>query len=120
MLKSLQIAVVLIMVALIPARAIGAAMVSICAAGQAQEQSHSHPGQQVGNHADHEQHEGPKPAEPGHSCGNCATHCAGAAFAAPMDPVRIVVAAALERTPFGARLPVGYFADLLDRPPLVS
>lgn len=116
--RILQIALVVIMVALTPARAIGAAIVSICPSGQAQEQSGHHHGQLL-KHADHERQEG-TPTEPGHSCGNCATHCAGMAFVVPMEPARIAVTAELERTPFGSRLSTGIFADLLDRPPLVS
>jgi hypothetical protein len=115
----LRLLIVLLLVALVPARAIGSVTIAVCSQGQPD--SHQHDAVPAA-HADHEhEHHGETaPADSGHACGYCAEHCAGVAFAVPMEPDRLDVSAAPERTPFGGRLAPGFLPDLLDRPPLAS
>ena len=123
MLQSLKIAVILLLVALVPARAIGSVTLSICAAGQEQAgaQHHEAGGDAHAAHDGHDQHDEQSPGgDATHSCSYCAAHCAGVAFAVPTDMSRIAANAGQDRIPFGLRLAPGFFPELLDRPPLVS
>lgn len=126
MLRILNIVVVLLLVALVPARAIGSVTISICASGQeqagathheAEAGAHgTHAGDSAhGNHDNQTQGEGS-----GHACSYCAAHCAGVALAVPTELSRIAAVEGADRVPFGAWSAPGYFPDLLDRPPLVS
>jgi len=125
MLRCLKIAVVLLLVALVPARAIGSVTISICASGQEQAGAMHHA--EAGDHgmhagdAGHDHHDNQAPGEgSGHACSYCAAHCAGVAFATPTEISRVPPASGGERIPFGSWAEPGYFPDHLDRPPLVS
>ena len=127
MLRCLNIVVILLLVALVPARAIGSVTISICASGQEQAGATHHT--DAGDHAmhadgaghDHGHHDNQAPAEGGgHACSYCAAHCAGVAFAVPTDLSRVAPASGSDRIPFGTWSEPGYFPDRLDRPPLVT
>ena len=127
MLRCLKIAVVLLLVALVPARAIGSVTLSICASGQEQAGAMHHG--EAGNHGmhadgaghDHGQHDNQAPGEgSSHACSYCAAHCAGVAFAVPTGLSRVAPAPGSDRIPFGYWSEPGYYPDHLDRPPLVS
>lgn len=129
MLRSLKIAVVLLLVALVPARAIGSVTLSICASGQEQAGAMHHEaeagahGTHAGDpaHDNHEKHDNQAQGEGSeHACSYCAAHCAGVAFAVPTGLSRIPPALGGDRIPFGSWSEPGYFPDHLDRPPLVS
>lgn len=125
MLQSLKIVVVLLLVALVPARAIGSVTISICASGQEQAGATHHAksdGHGMHAHdAGHDHHDDPAPGEGGsHTCSYCAAHCAGVAFAVPTGASGVPSASGSDRIPFGSWSEPGYFPDHLDRPPLVS
>lgn len=127
-LHNLKIIVLLLLVALVPARAIGSVTISICATGQEQAGAMQHADAGDNDlHADgasHDRHghrDNQAPGEDsGHACTYCAAHCAGVAFAVPTDLSRVAPAAGSDRIPFGSWSEPGYFPDHLDRPPLVS
>lgn len=125
MLRSLEILMVLFLIALVPARAIGSVTISICASGQEQAGATHHA--EAGGHgmhadgAGHDHLDDQAPGEgSGHGCSYCAAHCAGVAFAAPTDLSRVAPASGSGRIPFGSWSEPGHFPDHLDRPPLVS
>lgn len=121
MLQSLRIILVLLLVALVPARAIGSVTLSICASDEQQAAAqHQHHESGGGAHATHAEHDQYAPGEDGHACGYCAAHCAGVAFAAPMDVSRVSPGVGADRIPFGSWLEPSVFAVRLDRPPLAS
>jgi len=117
MLRSLKVAVVLLLVALVPARAIGSVTISICASQQEQAaaQQHHHAG-----HAKHDQHGEHGSGDASHACGYCAAHCAGVAFAVPADLVHAAPPARADRIAFGSGTEPAARIFRLDRPPLVS
>ncbi len=132
-LHNFKIIVLLLLVALVPARAIGSVTISICASGQEQAVAlhhaeagdhRMHAGMHAGMHtgdAGQGHHNKQPPGEgSSHACSFCAAHCAGIAFAAPTDLSRIAPAAGGDRIPFGSWSEPGYYPDHLDRPPLVS
>jgi ABC-type Zn2+ transport system substrate-binding protein/surface adhesin len=127
-LRILNVVVVLLLVALVPARAIGSVTLSICASGQeqagamhhAEANGHGMHAHDAG-HDHHDHHDDPAPGEGGsHACSYCAAHCAGVAFAVPTDLSRVAPAPGSDRIPFGSWSEPGYFPDHLDRPPLFS
>lgn len=124
-LQNLKIIVLLLLVALVPARAIGSVTISICASEQEQAGvTHHAEAVDHGTHADgagHDRHGDQAPGESnGHACSFCAAHCAGVAFAAPNGLSRVAAAPGGDRIPFGSWSEPGYYPDHLDRPPLVS
>jgi len=123
MLRSLKIAIVLLLVALIPARAIGSVTISICASQQEQAvvQHHDH-ADHAGHakHTEHDQHGEHESGDGSHACGYCAAHCAGVAFVVPTDLVRVDSPVRADRIPFGSGSEPAARIFRLDRPPLVS
>lgn len=124
-LHNLKIIVLLLLVALVPARAIGSVTISICASGQEQAGAthHAEAGDH-GTHADdagHDRHGSQAPGEGDvHTCSYCAAHCAGVAFAVPAELSRVAPASGRDRIPFGSWSEPRFFPDHLDRPPLAS
>lgn len=127
MLRILRVVLVFLLVALVPARAIGSVTINICASGQEQSSVAHHA--EAGDHGmyagdaghDNGHHGNQAPGESGsHACSYCAAHCAGVAFAVPTDLSRVAPASGSDRIPFGSWSEPGYFPDHPDRPPLVS
>jgi hypothetical protein len=129
MVRGLKILVVLLLVALVPSRAIGSVTLSICASHQEQgaaahhdhaaHAAHAESGDHGGHAHDMGHGEAPQ-GDAGHACGYCAAHCAGVAFAVPTDLVRVVTAAGADRIPFGSWSEPAARIFRLDRPPLAS
>ena len=118
MLRWLKIVLVLLLVALVPARAIGSVTISICASGQEQAGATHHA---EADGAGHNHHDNQAAGEcSSHACSYCAAHCAGVAFAVPTGLSRVAPAPGSDRIPFGYWSEPGYYPDHLDRPPLVS
>ncbi len=119
MTRSLRIVVILLLVALLPARAIGSVTLGVCTSGQQQVDMHHHEAE-ASEHADQGQSGDPAPGDSGHNCGYCAAHCAGIAFVVPTGFPRLESGAGADLIPFGAWSARGFFPDRLDRPPLLS
>lgn len=124
-LHNLKIIVLLLLVALIPARAIGSVTIGICATGQEQVAATHHAG--AGDHgmraddAGHDHHDNQAPSEGDvHTCSYCAAHCAGVVFAVPTELSRAAPASGSDRVSSGYWSDPGFFPDHPDRPPLVS
>ncbi len=121
MLRLCRFAVLLMLVAIVPVRAIAAVTIDFCADGNSPYGTHSHDGDTLehGSDGDLRGHD-EVPVDNGHSSIYCAAQCASAAYAAGTGPFGLRLGAAVDRTPFGARMAQGFLPDLLDRPPLVS
>jgi uncharacterized protein involved in copper resistance len=125
-LHSLKILIVLLLVALVPARAIGSVTLSICASQQEQGAAahHDHAAHaEAGGHGDHAHgmdHGDAPQGDAGHACGYCAAHCAGVAFAVTAGQATVVPSAGADRIPFGSWSEPIARIFRLDRPPLVS
>ena len=122
MLRGLKILVVLLLVALVPARAIGSVTLSICASQQEQGAAAHHDHAihaEAGDH-NHMDHDDAPQGDAGHACGYCAAHCAGVTFAVTAGQATLVPSAGADRIPFGSwsEPPARIFR--LDRPPLAS
>jgi len=116
MLSRLKILVVLVLVALMPLRALASVTIGFCASGHQEQPVAAH-----GAHGDHA-HRGAddqqgKPVAP--TCNICAEHCSSAAFA-PDGAARAVAAPAVSeaRTGVAVRAAPAFVHDRLDRPPL--
>lgn len=107
--------VVLLLVAILPIRAVAAAMPSFCAGGhvQAELQAHDHGATQ------YYENEG-STGELNHDCGFCAKHCHGASFVLASDRPSVFVRPTIDAVPFDAWRAAGFVPDHLDRPPLAS
>ncbi|MEX1074687.1 MAG: hypothetical protein WEC13_06115 [Burkholderiales bacterium] len=108
---------VLLLVALVPLRAVAGVTIGFCASG--------HKGMAVaaqGAYHGHEAcaHAGDKtPTQPlESSCNICAEHCSSAAFAIPAATDVDVRAAGPDRILLAERHAPAFFPDQLDRPPL--
>jgi len=118
MLRALKLALVFVLLALMPLRAVAAVTIGFCAAGhQEAGQAQDHHGQHGGEHSQHG--DDPAPVQHGSpNCGICVEHCSSAAFAAPAGPALDVAAAVQDRTAFSTRPAPAFIPDPQDRPPL--
>jgi len=104
---------VLVLVALLPLRAVAGVTVGFCASGH-QDMAVTGHAAHGGAHQDHDSP--PQPVES--TCNICAEHCSSAAFAASVDPALAVTAAVQDRTAFSTRRAPAFISDPQDRPPL--
>lgn len=114
MLRALKLFAVVILVALMPLRAVAGVTIGFCASGHQDMAVAAHADH--GGHADHEHGAPAKPVES--SCNLCVEHCSSAAFATPTEPAFEIRAAGRERTTFAGRHARFFLPDQLDRPPL--
>lgn len=116
---ALKTLVILLLVALIPLRAMAAVTVGFCAAGHGDPNvaTHGGPGH-AGAHEHHGDDKSPVKSS-AHTCNSCVEHCSGAAFAASADPTPSSPAIVQGRIDFVGRPAPASFTDQLDRPPLV-
>lgn len=119
--RALKLAVVLILVGLMPMRAVAGLTIGFCASGHqdmavaAQATGHGH---DAGQHA-HHGHGDDVPNPPVEStCNVCAEHCSSAAFAPAMEAALKAQPVRWERIDVAASHPAAVFPDQLDRPPL--
>lgn len=114
MLRALKLFAVVVLMAVMPLRAVAGITIGFCASGHQDRAVSAHAA-----HGEYAQHEHGTPAKPVESsCNICAEHCSSAAFATPAEPAADVHSAVRDRTTFAARLAPAYFPDQLDRPPL--
>lgn len=116
--RALRTLLLLLLVALMPLRAMAAVTVGFCAMGHGDLNVATHGGQvHAGAHEHHGGDESPaKSSAP--SCSSCVEHCSGAAFAPSAEPALSAPAIAQDRTAFAKRAAPAFFTDQLDRPPL--
>ena len=117
--RALRTLVVLMLVALLPLRAVAGVTAGYCAAGHQDMAGAAHggPGQTAGSHAHNGGDEQPvKPAAP--SCSICVEHCSSAAFAPSADQAVLDTAVAEGRIFLAERVAPAFISDQLDRPPL--
>jgi hypothetical protein len=119
--RALKLAAILVLVALIPLRAVAGLTIGFCASGHqdmavaALATGHGH---DAGQHA-HHGHDDDVPSQPVEStCNICAEHCSSAAFAPAMDAALAAQPVRWERIDVAASHPAAVFPDQLDRPPL--
>lgn len=117
--RNLRTLLIVILVALMPLRAVAAVTIGFCAAGhpEAAVPSHAEHGHDASVHAHHGGDQPPaKPATP--SCSICVEHCSGAAFAPSLAQSVDAGPVAQERVFLAARIAQTFVLDQLDRPPL--
>jgi len=115
--RGLKALLVVVLLGLLPLRAVAAVTIGFCAAGHQQtavaaDAAHGHGTQ-------HGQHEPKAPGDLNPGCSYCAEHCAGATFVAPSECSSVAVAGA-GPIPFGGLFAAGFVPDHLERPPLAS
>jgi len=112
MLQTSRIVLMLLLIALVPVRAIATVTLDSCKAGE----------QHSGQHQHHTAPEAPQDdGNGGHDdAAGGAAHCGGAAFGVSGEPASLALDGVTERTSFGVRIAPGFCPDLIDRPPLVS
>jgi len=118
--RALRTLVLLLLVAVLPLRAMAAVTISFCAMGHEDSVAvaHADHGHGAAFHAHHGSDNPPaKPATP--SCTTCVEHCSSAAFAPSAVQVFDAPAAiAQDRIFLAARVAPAFISDQLDRPPL--
>jgi hypothetical protein len=113
--------VLLLLVAMMPVRAVAGVAMAFCATGH-QEMPAAHGGHAtaaVGEHAAHVSGDAPAQPDP-QRCSICTEHCSSAAFATA--DARVIAGVAIEEDvlPGAERCALAFFPDQLDRPPLAS
>jgi hypothetical protein len=111
----LKTCVVLLLLALLPLRALASVTSGSCAF------AHQHGASTPVEHAHEFEHDGS--ATHGHDnapCTSCVEHCSSAAFAPSHDAVRVAEAPAAEHVLLYQRSVAGFIADPLDPPPLAA
>lgn len=117
--RALKTLAVLLLVAVMPLRAMAAVTIGFCASGHqdttaAAQAGHAHG---AAAHQAHHGHDAPaQPVEP--SCNVCAEHCSSAAFAPSADTAIESRPIGQNRTQLAARNAPAFVPDQLDRPPL--
>lgn len=111
--RNVQIAVLLLMVALVPIRAFAAVTTGFCAFAH----EHGAPAQHAAQQHDSHDHDGP--AHAGDTCSTCAEHCSSASFLAAAVAAPLVAVTTAQRSVLQERFAAGFVPDHLDPPPLV-
>ena len=117
--RALKTLAVIVLVALIPLRAMAAVTIGFCAAGHKEMAvaALADHGRDAGAHAHHGGHEAPaNPATS--SCSICVEHCSNAAFALAASSEVTAPAAKRDRIPLAGPAVPAFVPDQLDRPPL--
>jgi hypothetical protein len=107
--RRLKTLVVLVLLALLPLRAVAAVTIGLCAMDQKQEVASAHHGCEE---------ERPAQTQKSSSCSICVEHCSSAAFVLPA--VQSVAGQAMSEAgvPLAERVAPAFFPEHLDRPPL--
>ena len=115
---ALRMLAVLLLVAMVPMRAVAGVTIGFCASGHndvalAAHAAHAH---DAGANADHRDKSPAQPVKP--SCNICSEHCSSAAFAPSTDAAVDARPAGPDRTHLVEPRAPGFIPDQLDRPPL--
>lgn len=117
--RALKLAAVLVLVALLPLRAVAGVTIGFCASGHQDMAASAHGAGHAHDTGEHAHHGDDSPVQPVKaSCNVCAEHCSSAAFATSADPALEAQPAARDRTLFIVRSAPAFVPDRLDRPPL--
>jgi len=113
---SFQTLVILLLVAMMPIRAVAGVAMAFCATGH-QETPAAHGGHAAGDHATHDTGDSPADPDP-QRCSICIEHCSSAAFAIAESRQISAIAIEEQLLPRAVRSAPAFFPDQLDRPPL--
>jgi len=117
--RALKLAAVLVLVALLPLRAVAGVTIGFCASGHQDVAVQAHGTGHAPGSGEHAHHGDDSPVQPVKaSCNICAEHCSNAAFATPADPAFEAHPAVRDHTLFIVRGAPAFVPDRLDRPPL--
>lgn len=115
--RALKVLAVLVLVAVLPLRAVASVTIGFCATGHHGEAAHaSAPAHGAEAHGHHGDAPPAKPVES--SCNICAEHCSSATFAIPVVPVTEARPASTDRTALAEHFSPLHVPSQLDRPPL--
>lgn len=116
--RALKTLAVMLLIALVPMRAVAGVTIGFCASGHndVAVAAHAADARDAGAHAQHGDDPPAQPVEP--SCSICAEHCSSAAFAPSTDVALDARPIQHDRIDLGERNAPAYFPDQLDRPPL--
>jgi hypothetical protein len=116
--RALKTLAVLLLIALVPMRAVAGVTIGFCASGHndVAVAAHAADAPDAGAHAQHGNDLPAQPVEP--SCNICAEHCSSAAFAPSTDVAVDAWPIQHDRIDLAGRNSPAYFPDQLDRPPL--
>lgn len=115
--RALKMLAVLVLVAVLPLRAVASVTIGFCASGHQGEAAHaSVPAHGAEAHGHHGDAPPEKPVES--SCNVCAEHCSSAAFAIPVVPATEAQPAGTDRTALAERFSPLHVPAQPDRPPL--
>jgi hypothetical protein len=116
---ALRTLALILMIALLPMRALAAVTVGFCAMGHTDQvvSVHGDHGHGAASYAHHDSDDAPaKPATS--TCSSCVEHCSGAAFAPHAPQAVHAPTIAYDRIFVAERVAPAFISDQLDRPPL--
>mgnify|MGYP003705137247 CR=1 FL=1 len=113
-----RLLIVVLLMALVPLRAIGALTISVCASDASVPAAVEHDG--CAEHGNDGAEDAAPASEGGHVCSYCAAHCAGVAFLASAQAPLGAAAGTFHPVPPGSPAVTAVVLDRLDRPPLAS
>ena len=112
--RELQFLVVLMMLVLVPLRALASVTTGFCEFAHGHGTSHAMPA-----HGAHDP-EGGRGSHGSTTCGSCVEHCSSAAFATAFPVPMLVAPETGERSTLHVRTFAGFIPDQLDPPPLAA
>jgi hypothetical protein len=117
MARSLKVVVVLVLLALLPLRALAAVTIGFCAVGDEGAAVQVQAGHVHGS--PHHHGVAPEPqSDTSPGCNVCAEHCTSASFVVPVALTALPLSTSSERIPHGEQLAAGFIPEHLDPPPL--
>lgn len=113
--RTLKAFLLVLMLALVPIRALAAVTTGFCAFAH----EHGAPAHHAsGSHESHG-HDAPSPSHDDSPCSSCVEHCSSAFFTASAAPITLLAAASAQPRILQERFAAGFVPDHLDPPPLV-
>ncbi len=118
--RLLKTLAVLVLVVLMPLRAVASVTVGSCATGHGEAAVAAHADHGHGHGADAHEHHGSEDSSKSGtpSCSSCVEHCSGAAFAPSAAAANAAPVIYWDPIRFAGRIAPAFFTDQLDRPPL--
>ena len=113
-----RILLVVLLLALLPLRAVASVTIGFCASNGGPEAIASHQGHDAS--ANHEGHDDSSSEGRTATCSYCAEHCAGLGFVTPAADAGLGTPAGAGPIPFGKRTGPGFVPEQVERPPLYS
>lgn len=113
--RTLKTALVILMLALVPIRAVAAVTTGFCAFAHEHGTPAHHASQAHGSH----EHDAPSHSHDTSPCSSCAEHCSSAFFTTSAAPITLFTAPSAQPRVLQERFAAGFVPDHLDPPPLV-